>query len=160
MNIRPARAADAESIWEIFQEVIAGGDTYVFDETTTRAQAIDYWMGEEVECYVAEIDGRVVGMHLLRPNRPGRGAHIGNASFAVSAGARGKGVGEALGRHALERAKARGFTGMQFNFVVSTNERAVALWKKLGFNVIATVPGGFAHATRGYVDVYIMHQAF
>lgn len=159
MNIRPVRPEDADRLWAIFSEVVAGGDTYVFDETLTRTEAVDYWMGEGAECFVAEEDGAIYGAHLLRSNRPGRGAHIGNASFMVAREARGRGVGELLGRHCIEAAIKKGFDGIQFNFVVSTNEAAVVLWKKLGWEVIGVVPGGFRHKTRGKVDVFIMYRS-
>ncbi len=158
MNIRRACEADHERIWEMFQQAILGGNTYVFDETTTREEAIAYWTGQGVECFVAEESGNVTGAHTLRPNRPGRGSHIANASFMVCPKARGKGVGEALGRHALEEARRQGFKGIQFNFVVSTNTAAVKLWEKLKFDIIGTVPGGFRHASLGLVDVYIMYR--
>jgi ribosomal protein S18 acetylase RimI-like enzyme len=48
---------------------------------------------------------------------------------------------------------------MQFNLVVSTNEPAVALWKKLGFAIIGTVPDAFDHKTRGLVDAYVMYRS-
>ncbi|SFI26540.1 hypothetical protein SAMN05421753_107116 [Planctomicrobium piriforme] len=47
---------------------------------------------------------------------------------------------------------------MQFNFVVSTNESAVRLWKSLGFEVLATLPGAFAHSEKGYVDALVMFR--
>ena len=47
---------------------------------------------------------------------------------------------------------------MQFNFVVSTNTRAVALWEKMGFQVVGTLPKAFRHLTLGLVDVFVMHR--
>lgn len=158
MMIRPALPEDAESVWEMFSAVIRAGDSYVFDETTTREEALEYWMGSGGQCFVAEDEDGVTGVFVLRPNRPGRGAHIANASFIVHSCARGKGVGKLLGSHALAEAKQQGYTGMQFNFVVSSNSAAVELWKKLGFQIIGTVPGGFRHATLGLVDAYMMHK--
>ena len=47
---------------------------------------------------------------------------------------------------------------MQFNFVVSTNTAAVALWQKLGFAIVGTLPKAFRHQSLGYVDAYVMHR--
>jgi ribosomal protein S18 acetylase RimI-like enzyme len=42
--------------------------------------------------------------------------------------------------HSLEHARLRGYRAMQFNFVVSTNERAVRLWQSWGFEVVGRLP--------------------
>ncbi len=47
---------------------------------------------------------------------------------------------------------------MQFNFVVSTNERAVRLWQSLGFEIVGRLPGAFRHPTLGFVDALVMYQ--
>ena len=48
---------------------------------------------------------------------------------------------------------------MQFNAVVESNTRAVALWRSLGFEVLTTVPEGFDHPTDGYVGLHIMYRS-
>ncbi|MBB4112064.1 ribosomal protein S18 acetylase RimI-like enzyme [Rhizobium sp. BK226] len=60
--------------------------------------------------------------------------------------------------HSLQHARARGFRAMQFNFVVSSNERAVALWQSLGFEIVGRLPGVFLHPTQGYVDALVMFR--
>jgi len=52
-----------------------------------------------------------------------------------------------------------GYKAIQFNFVVSTNEAAVRLWKKIGFEIVGTLPGAFKHSSLGYVDVYVMFRS-
>ena len=47
VKIIPATDAHGEQIWQIFQEVVAAGDTYVFDPKTTREQALSYWLSPE-----------------------------------------------------------------------------------------------------------------
>ena len=58
----------------------------------------------------------------------------------VSPGHSGKGIGQRLGLHDLQEAKKAGYEAMQFNFVISTNQAAVALWQKLGFSIVGTLP--------------------
>ena len=156
--IRPATAADAEAIWQIFKAVVAGGDTYVFAPETPREEALDYFLGPGMQSWVAEIDGSVVGMYKLIPNRRDLGSHVANASFMVSPSAHGRGIGRALGEHCLDEAKKAGYLAMQFNFVVSTNAGAVHLWQDLGFKILATLPKAFRHSRLGYVDAYVMHR--
>jgi L-amino acid N-acyltransferase YncA len=157
--IREATELDRDAVWEIFHAVVAGGDTYVFDPETPRDEAMGYWFQAGARTYVAEDDGRVVGTYLLKPNQPGLGAHVANAAFMVSPTARGLGVGRAMGEHAIDQARRLGYRAMQFNFVVSTNAAAVALWKRLGFDVVGTLPGAFRHASLGFVDAYVMFRS-
>jgi L-amino acid N-acyltransferase YncA len=155
--IRRATTADAAAIWKIFQAVVAPGDTYTFTPDTTEGEAIAYFLGPGITSFVAEEDGRVIGMYKLIPNRLGRGSHVSNASFMVDPPAQGKGAGRALGEHCLEEARRQGYDAMQFNFVVSTNTAGVNLWKKLGFEIVGTLPKAFRHAQLGDVDAYVMH---
>src|SRR5262245_21597749 len=158
-RIRPFEPADAPAVWGIFRAVVAGGDTFAFDETYTEEQALTFWTKPPTRGYVAVDEaGTVLGTCFIRPNQPGRGRHVANAGFMVAEAARGKGVGRATGEFALAEARRLGFTAMQFNFVVSSNGPAVALWKDLGFRVIGTVSGGFRHKDLGPVDVFVMYR--
>jgi L-amino acid N-acyltransferase YncA len=107
---------------------------------------------------VADVEGRVAAVAAIRPNRTGRAGHVANASFIVCPQHRGKGLGRAMGEHAIEAARKDGYKAMQYNFVVSVNTVAVSLWKSLGFSVVGILPKGFQHATKGEVDVFIMHR--
>jgi ribosomal protein S18 acetylase RimI-like enzyme len=169
LNIRPATEADRDAIWEIFQEVIAAGDTYPLDPNISREQALAYWFKHNAYVYVGELDrlkrssskrAQVVSSYTLHPNQSGGGGHIANAAFIVSKATRGQGIGRAMGEHCLAEARQLGFRAMQFNFVVSTNESAVKLWQDLGMKIVGTLPGAFRHAQKGYVDVYVMFQCF
>jgi L-amino acid N-acyltransferase YncA len=158
MNIRSATEADFDAMWPIFRAVVATGTTYVFDPETPREDAFAYWFGPGVRSYVAEDAGRVVGMYKIIPNQRDLGSHVANASFMVDPGFGGRGVGREMGLHCLQEAREAGFLAMQFNFVVSTNETAVALWKKLGFAIVGTLPKAFRHRELGYVDAYVMYR--
>jgi L-amino acid N-acyltransferase YncA len=159
MEIRRAAEIDFDAIWAIFREVIASGDTYVFSPDTPRDDAFAYWFGPGVTSYVAEADGRIVGMYKIMQNQRDLGSHIANASFMVAPSYCGRGVGRQMGLHALREARRNGFLGMQFNFVVSTNAAAVTLWQSLGFAIVGTLPRVFRHAALGYVDAYVMYRS-
>lgn len=60
--------------------------------------------------------------------------------------------------HSLDYARAQGFRAMQFNFVVSSNERAVKLWQQFGFEIVGRLPRTFLHPTVGYVDAFVMYR--
>ena len=158
MNIRRAVEGDWAAMWPIFQAVVATETTYVFGPGTSREDARAYFFGPGITSYVAEADGRVVGMYKLIANRRDLGAHVANASFMVDPAHQGAGAGRAMGVHCLEEARRAGYLAMQFNFVVSTNEPAVRLWKALGFKVVGVLPKVFRHRDLGYVDAYVMHR--
>ncbi|MDE3060658.1 MAG: GNAT family N-acetyltransferase [Pseudomonadota bacterium] len=160
MKIRKAHLEDFEVIYEVFTHVLEEGKTYSYTlEEMTPERSLAYWISAPgTHCYIAESKGEIAGFFAIRPNRTGRGAHVANASFIVHSGQRRKGIGRKMGEHALKAAKKLGYKAMQFNFVVSANEVAVSLWKSLGFTVVGTLPKGFQHASKGLVDVYIMHR--
>jgi len=159
MQIRPAINADRDAIWNIFHEIIVADDTYALDPQMPREEALAYWFRADTHTYVAEEDGGVVGTYILRPNQSGPGSHVANAAFMVARDAEGAGVGRRMAEHCLSEARRMGFRGMQFNFVISTNTRAIHLWNQLGFEIVGTLPGAFRHPEKGYVDVYVMFRS-
>ena len=160
LTIRPAEAEDEEAIWLILEPVIRGGETYTLPREMSRADAMAYWFSKSNEVFVAESDGRVVGTYFLRPNHLGGGSHVCNCGYMTSPAASGKGVASAMCSHSLEHASKRGFRAMQFNFVVSTNDRAVRLWQRFSFDIIGRLPYAFLHPVHGYVDAYVMYREF
>ncbi len=158
MQIIPASESHLNSIWEIFHQVVASGDTYTFDPSISREEALSYWTAKNTHTYVTISDGRVVGTYILKPNQPGLGSHVANASYMVSAASRGLGVGSAMCAHSIQEARHLGFSAMQFNIVVSTNTSAISLWKKHGFEIVGTLPKVFRHRELGYIDAFVMHR--
>jgi L-amino acid N-acyltransferase YncA len=158
LTIREATNRDRDAIWEIFRATVAPGDAFVYDPNTPREEAEAYWFAKGTRTYVAEQEGKVIGSYILRPNRPGLGNHVSNAGFMVDPAARRLGVGRAMGEHALEEARRLGYSAMQFNFVIATNESAVRLWQQLGFRIVGTLPGAFRHSRKGLVDAYVMFR--
>jgi L-amino acid N-acyltransferase YncA len=159
MKIRPATEADHDAIWEMFHAIIEAGDVFAFDRRMSRGDSLAFWSGTGKWTYVVEQDGGVAGSYYLTANQGGGGAHVANAGFMVSSSARGQHLGRAMCEHCLQEARRLGFHAMQFNFVVSTNESAVHLWKEFGFEIIGTLPGAFRHPQKGYVDVYVMYRS-
>ena len=159
LEIRKAAAPDWEALWLIFQAVVAEGDTYVYAPNTPKKEAHSLWMSAGVSTYVAREAAEIVGTYLLKPNQPGLGSHVCNAAFMVRPGHTGRGVGRAMGLHALAEAKEAGYLAMQFNFVVSSNTRAVRLWESLGFHIVGTIPEAFRYRELGLVDAYIMYRS-
>jgi ribosomal protein S18 acetylase RimI-like enzyme len=156
--IRPAAATDADSIWSILEPTLRSGETYTLPSDMTRAEAMSYWMSAAHEVFVAQQDTDVVGTYFLRANQRGGGGHVANCGYVTAPQAMGRGVARAMCAHSLEHASTRGFRAMQFNFVVSTNERAVRLWESFRFKTVGRLPGAFRHPAKGFVDALVMYR--
>ena len=158
LTVRAARPDDADAIWTILEPMIRAGDTYTLPREMSREAALAFWFASGHEVFVAEEDGGLVGTYFLRANQAGGGSHVANCGYVTAARAAGKGVARAMCGHSLEHAKSRGFRAMQFNFVVSSNERAVRLWNSLGFEIIGRLPEAFRHPSGNYADAYVMYR--
>ena len=160
MRIRPAcRDADAAAVWAILEPTVRAGETYTLPMDMSRDDALAYWFAPQHEVFVAEKDAQILGTYFLQPNQQGGGSHVANCGYVTAAWATGRGVARAMCVHSLEHARSRGFRAMQFNFVVSTNERAIALWQSVGFRIVGRLPGAFRHPTAGFVDALVMYRS-
>ncbi len=159
MLIRSARHDDRAAIAAIIMPVVREGTTYALDRTMSEAEALSYWMAPDKETFVAEVEGSIVGTYYIRPNQAGGGRHVCNCGYMTASVASGQGVARSMCAHSIETARARDYRAMQFNFVVSTNERAVRLWQHMGFTIVGRLPGGFRHPTLGFVDALVMFRA-
>jgi ribosomal protein S18 acetylase RimI-like enzyme len=159
LTIRSASSDDYDSIWAILDPVIRAGEVFALPRTMSKEAALAYWTSPAHEVFVAEQDGQLVGTYYIRPNQQGGGSHVANCGYLTSPAATGRGVARAMCAHSLVHAKDKGYRAMQFNFVVSTNERAVCLWQSFGFKILATLPGAFEHPLAGFTDAYVMFRA-
>jgi ribosomal protein S18 acetylase RimI-like enzyme len=158
MLIRQACLEDDEAIWRVVEPTIRAGETLMLPRDLSEAEAVRYWRAPEHEVFVAEQDGEILGTYYLRANQRGGGAHVANCGYATAPSASGRGVARAMCAHSLERARVRGFRALQFNCVVSTNERAVRLWQSFGFEIVGRLPEAFLHPEIGYVDALVMFR--
>ncbi|MEO1613139.1 MAG: GNAT family N-acetyltransferase [Pseudomonadota bacterium] len=150
--------ADADDLWAMLAPVFRAGDTYAVDPDISREDAIAFWTGGVHEAWMAEAEGEAVGTYYIQPNQMGGGRHVCNCGYVTAAAARGRGVARAMLEHSLDYAKGAGFEAMQYNFVVSTNVRAIATWKAYGFDIVGRLPKAFAHPEEGMVDALVMFK--
>jgi ribosomal protein S18 acetylase RimI-like enzyme len=158
MQVRPARPSDDGAIWEIIGPIIRAGETYALPRDMSRADALSYWKSPAHEVFVAEQSGKVLGTYYMRTNQQGGGSHVANCGYMTAPAASGQGVARAMCAHSLDHARARGFRAMQFNFVVGTNERAIALWQSFGFAIVGRLAAAFDHPRLGLVDAVVMYR--
>jgi ribosomal protein S18 acetylase RimI-like enzyme len=160
MQIRRAQSSDARAIAEIIVPVFREGSTYAIDSDVSEAHALAYWLSPDKETFVAEAGGSIVGTYYMRRNQEGGGRYVCNCGYITRSTATGRGIARAMCEHSMTHARSRGYRAMQFNFVVSTNERAVRLWQSLGFEIVGRLPGAFQEPTGVFADALIMYQRF
>lgn len=158
MHIRPTTPADFSAIWAILEPVFRAADTYTIDPEISAEDAIAYWCGPTHSAFIAEDADKILGTYYLRTNQDGGGAHVCNCGYVTGKAARGKGVARAMLEHSLDEAREQGYRSMQFNFVVSTNDRAVKIWENYGFEIVGRLPGAFKHPEQGFVDALVMYK--
>jgi GNAT superfamily N-acetyltransferase len=141
LDIHEARADEHPSLYEAFADIVASGDGFPQEpgEPLTYEAFHAYWLEHTTSVAVATLGGRLAGAYYLKPNFVGRGAHIANAGYFVVPDLRGRGFGERLVRHSMERAVALGFDALQFNAVFASNP-ARRLYERLGFTAIGSIP--------------------
>lgn len=158
MIVREFSVADEDQVWALLKPVIRAGDTYALPRDLGRRAALDYWTGTGKKAFVVEDAGDLLGTYNIKANQQGGGSHVCNCGYVTGEKARGRGVASLMCQHSLDVARERGFRAMQYNFVVSTNDGAVRLWKKLGFDIVGTLPKAFRHPKFGDVDAFVMYQ--
>lgn len=156
--IKEMTKVEFEDFWPSFRAIIQAQETYAFDPGLTFEQAYEIWCEAPLKAYAFIENDKVLGTYYLKANGMGPSNHICNCGYMVSEKARGKGLAKLLCEHSQNTAIKLGFTAMQFNSVVSSNQVAVQLWKKLGFSIIGTIPQAYRHGQLGYVDSFIMHK--
>jgi RimJ/RimL family protein N-acetyltransferase len=134
--IRRARPEDAGAQVANFNEVIAER-VYLMSERhprtvdEVRAQYRDANPRSEL-WLVAEVGGAVVGGGNFTRGKWSKNAHTADLGVAIRAEFRGLGLGEAVMRAGIEWARDVGIRKLKLG-VFATNDRAIALYRKLGF---------------------------
>jgi ribosomal protein S18 acetylase RimI-like enzyme len=157
--IRHIEEKDWALVWPLLQTTFASGDTYAFAPDSAEADIYQAWVKLPLATYVAcNAQNEILGSYILKANQPGLGGHVSNCGYVVSPAAQGQGVASAMCEHSQQEALNRGFLAMQFNLVVATNKRAVALWQRMGFDIVGTLPCAFRHQKLGFVDAFVMFK--
>lgn len=158
MQIRAATSGDWPAIWAMLEPVFRAGETYAVARDISADAARKLWFEAPAACFVAEDAGVILGTYYIKTNHPGGGAHVCNCGYVTALAARGRGVAGAMCEHSQGAARGLGYRAMQFNLVLESNDGAVRLWEKLGYETVGRLPSAFAHPELGLVDARIMYK--
>ena len=157
--IREYQTEDVTAAITIWNQVVEDGVAFPQEENLTEETGDAFFKEQTYTGIAVNTDNNeIVGLYILHPNNVGRCGHICNASYAVKSTVRGQGVGKAIVTDCLEKAKEIGFRVLQFNAVVKSNTTALALYKKLGFTQLGTIPGGFLNKDGVYEDIIVHYK--
>ncbi|MGH2735939.1 MAG: GNAT family N-acetyltransferase [Actinomycetota bacterium] len=130
VRVRPARPEDVDRYLDLLEAVASErrwiGTEAPIDRTERRARFEERLHGDWANL-LAEADGRLVG-HIGLQNKRG----LVEIGMMVAEGYRGRGIGSALMRAALDWGRERGAHKISLQ-VWTHNESAIALYEKFGF---------------------------
>lgn len=161
--LRNGEFADGEAVFVNFNETHAETDYLLSypDENSFDAQQEAEFLKEKTESpneieIVAVVDGVVAGTAGIEAvGAKYKLKHRAELGIAILKEYWGLGIGKALMEACIECAKEAGYTQLELN-VVAENERAVALYKKMGFVEYGRNPRGFNSRVSGYQEVVYM----
>jgi GNAT superfamily N-acetyltransferase len=159
INIRLATVADHAGIWAMLEPVFRAGETHTLPRDIEETEGISYWCGPTHETFVALENDTFLGTYCLCANHGCGATDVADCGYITASAAQGRGITRLMLEHSLIRAKEQDFRAMQFNFVVSTNMRAIRTWEASGFEVVGRLPLAFKHPQRGFVDALVMYRA-
>ncbi len=142
-----------KNLWNIIlEDGVAFPGIDIYDTDSFRKMLLQQ---TAVNCMI--LDGQLAGYYILHPNNIGRCSHVANASYVLDKSFRGKHLGKFLVESSIKAAEEKGFRGLQFNAVVTSNLPALHIYNEIGFQTVGTIPGGFRLKDGTYSDMYVMY---
>lgn len=163
VTIRVARNSDAQSLLDLANAVVAED---IFQLLTPPELHLTIESEEEwIALYnsrpnriilIAEVDGKLVGQLDFCNGQKIRLAHTGEFGMSIARDYRGQGIGQLLLKGLLDWAKSTGTIEKIGLNVHSNNLAAIALYKKMGFEVEGIRRKELKYGHNQYVDTVVM----
>lgn len=163
VTIRTAHENDAEA-YLILGKSVMSEEMYTLtqaDELTFTIEQEKNWLKTNINddshlILVAEVNGQVVGQLDFMNGHRRRNSHTGEFGMGVHKDFREIGIGSMLLRTLIEWAKAHAEIKKINLSVHKTNERAMAAYKKQGFQIEGTRTKDLKYPNEVYVDTVLM----
>ena len=161
--VRNAVASDARALRDIMQRTHAETDyllSYpdeqsVDEEQEARSLAETERSHNEVEL-VAVVDGKIVGSAgVTAVGSRRKVAHRARFGISVLQEYWGMGIGRVLMEASIDCARRAGYSELELE-VVADNQRAVSLYRRVGFEEYGRNPRGYRSASAGYQELVYM----
>ncbi len=160
--LRNPRETDAEMMLEYLRRV-CGETRYLVKEPEEITMTIEEEEGfirrqndsENSAMLLGFLNGKYVGNCSLMGNGPNRYRHRVGVGIALVQEFTGCGIGRAMLEALLKIAGEKGFEQAELE-VVADNERAIRLYKDMGFVIYGTLPNNMKYQDGTYADAYWM----
>jgi ribosomal protein S18 acetylase RimI-like enzyme len=140
ISLRTGNINDAEAVLELEKEVLSENEFMIsvieeFEETSEQLRS---WIQKILEnkreqLIVAEINGEVIGLIVFRSKSTKRLSHTGSFTAMIKKEYRNQGIGKLLIKELLNWAEQNPLIEKVSLGVLSTNQRAIELYKSMGF---------------------------
>ena len=157
--LRNAEVTDAKGLLD-YMRITTAETPYLIrepEEVTMTMVQEEAFLKSKIEAerellMVAEIDGRHIGSSSLMQIMPyKRYVHRCSLAIALYLEFCGTGIGELMMQELLEVAKQAGYEQAELE-VITGNDRAIALYEKLGFERHGHLPRNMKYKDGSYVD--------
>lgn len=161
-TIRHPTVGDARAIIDFLKNAVAETDflNYMRDEFRMTIEQEEAYIRDRTEnpaalALLAELDGRVIATAGCEPWRFKRFSHHADCGLAVARAFWGQGLGRMLMQAILDWGRARRLHKITLR-VFARNERAAALYRRLGFIEQGRLKDDVRHADGTLDDVILM----
>jgi RimJ/RimL family protein N-acetyltransferase len=163
--IRTAVPDDAEALLENTRMILGEGLFYIreADEFEMSVEEEREWIQQRLDnpaqiIIVAEVGGFIVGMLDLKNRDRRKLAHVGSLGIMILPEFRNKGVGTALLKSVIKWAEENPVIEKITLGVFATNETAISLYEKMGFEQEGREIRAIKTADGTYVDTILMYR--
>jgi len=159
--LRTPQWEDLDDLLDLINSLVDERANITRDQKVTRDEEID-WLSralarmekDEIFYLAAEVDGKIIANSEIGRRTSAYEKHVGVIGTAIKNGFRDLGIGTEMMKTLIGQGRAMGISVLELA-VFANNERAIHVYKKVGFAETGRVPRKFFKEGK-YVDETIM----